>query len=82
MKERTSWHLPPLSLLLELLNTKVKCKTIEYKSLELVGCLEKNTEYTQNLIQGEIANATQADFKEDSRLEKLSQVHTWIVSHP
>jgi len=28
----------------------VKCETIEYKSLELVGCLEKNTEYTQNLI--------------------------------
>jgi len=28
----------------------VKCETIEYKSLELVGYLEKNTEYTQNSI--------------------------------
>jgi len=28
----------------------VKYKTIECKSSELVGCLEKNTEYTQNLI--------------------------------
>ena len=51
----------------------MKCKTTECKNLELVGYLEKNTEYTQNLIQREIADTTQAGFKEDNRLEKLGQ---------
>jgi len=33
--------------------------------------LEKNTEYTQNSIWREIADATQTGFGENSRLEKL-----------
>jgi len=28
----------------------VKCESNEYKSLESVGCLEKDTEYIQNSI--------------------------------
>ena len=36
----------------------VKCETIECKSSELVGYLEKNTKYTQNSIQKEIADTT------------------------
>jgi len=37
----------------------------------LVEYLEKNTEYTQNLIQREDTDATQVGFEEDSRLGKL-----------
>ena len=60
----------------------VKCESNEYKSLESVGCLEKDTEYIQNSIQGGIADTTWAGFEEDNRLEKLGQVHTQIASHP
>ena len=60
----------------------VNCKNIECKSLELVEYLEQNTEYTQNSIQRGIADATQVGFKEDNRLEKLGQAHTWIASYP
>ena len=59
----------------------VKYESNKYKSSELVECLEKNTEYTQNLFQRGLADATQTGFREDNRLEKLSQVHTWIALH-
>jgi len=44
---------------------------LRVKRLGLVGYLEKNTKYTQNSIWREDANATQASFREDSRLGKL-----------
>jgi len=49
----------------------VNVNLLRVRRLGLVGCLEKNTEYTQNLIQRGIADATQAGFREDSRLGKL-----------
>jgi len=44
---------------------------LRVRRLRLVGCLEKNTEYTQNSIYGEDTDATWTGFGEDSRLEKL-----------
>jgi len=44
---------------------------LRVRRLGLVGCLEKNTEYTQNSIWKEDADATQTGFGEDNRLGKL-----------
>ena len=55
---------------------------LKVRRLRLVECLKKNTEYTQNSIQREDVDVTQAGFGEDSRLGKLGQVYTWIASHP
>jgi len=49
----------------------VNADLLRVRRLGLVGCLEKNTGYTQNSIRGEDANATWAGFGEDSRLGKL-----------
>ena len=49
----------------------VNVNLLRVRRLGLVGCLEKNTEYTQNLIEGEDADATRAGFGENSRLGKL-----------
>jgi len=49
----------------------VNANLLRVRRLGLVGCLEKNTEYTQNSIWREDADATRAGFGEDSRLRKL-----------
>jgi len=49
----------------------VNVDLLRVKKLGLGGYLEKNTEYTQNLIQRGIADVTWVGFGKDSRLEKL-----------
>jgi len=49
----------------------VNVDLLRVRRLGPVECLEKNTEYTQNSIKGEDANATWTSFGEDSRLGKL-----------
>ena len=59
--------LTPIYTASEIMNADL----LRVKRLGLVGYLEKNTKYTQNSIWREDANATQASFREDSRLGKL-----------